>query len=97
MNDKDFNELLASVEEAGKIKNKRLDASRIYDYPEPNAQLIREKIGFTQSKFASLIGVSPRTLQNWEQGHRKPTGPARVLLRLVQSDPMSVFKVLHLK
>ncbi len=36
-----------------------------------------------------------RTLQNWEQGHRQPTGSAKVLLRLVQADPESVFKGLH--
>ncbi|MCA9414505.1 MAG: helix-turn-helix domain-containing protein, partial [Candidatus Omnitrophica bacterium] len=55
----------------------------------------REDIGISQSTFAALIGVSLRTLQNWEQGHRHPTGPAKVLLRLVQSDPKTVIKNLH--
>jgi len=96
MKDEQFNELLASIEEAGKIKRGELKASRAFDFPEPDVKDIREKIGFSQLKFASLIGVSPRTLQNWEQGHRRPTGPAKVLLRLVQTDPQSVFRNLHI-
>lgn len=56
---------------------------------------IGEGIDFSQSKFANLIGVNIRTLQNWEQGHRHSTGPAKVLLKLVQADPKSVVKNLH--
>lgn len=96
MKDEHFNELLASIEEAGKIHRGEKNASRSFELPEPNVKAIREDIGFSQSKFASLIGVNVRTLQNWEQGHRHPTGPAKVLLRLVQSDPVSVFKNLHI-
>ena len=90
-----FNELLASVEEAGKIMQGEQKASREFSFAEPDVKAIREKIGLSQSKFAGLIGVSVRTLQNWEQGHRHPTGPAKVLLKLVQSNPESVFKELH--
>ncbi len=96
MKNKQFEELLSSIVEAGKIKRGTLKASRTFEFPEPDVKLIREGVGFTQSKFAALIGVSPRTLQNWEQGHRHPTGPARVLLRLVETDPESVFRSLHL-
>lgn len=96
MKNEQFNELLASIEEAGKIKRGELNASRTFEHPEPDVKSIRESVGFSQSKFAVLIGVSPRTLQNWEQGHRHPTGPARVLLKLVQADPESVFRTLHL-
>lgn len=96
MKDNHFNELLSSVVEAGEIMRGEIEASRVYELPEPDVKKIREKTGFSQSKFATLIGVSPRTLQNWEQGHRHPTGPARVLLRLVQVDPQSVFKNLHM-
>jgi len=96
MKNEQFNELLASIEEAGKIKRADVNASRLFEFPEPDVKSIRESVGFSQSKFARLIGVSPRTLQNWEQGHRHPTGPAKVLLKLVQIDPESVFKTLHL-
>jgi len=60
------------------------------------SKLLQEHLGFSQSKFAALIGVNVRTIQNWEQGHRHPTGPAKVLLRLVQVDPKSVFRNLHI-
>ena len=96
MKDEHFEELVASIEEAGKIQRGVADASRRFEFPEPNVKAIREDIGFSQSKFAALIGVNVRTLQNWEQGHRHPTGPAKVLLRLVQSDPTSVLKNLHI-
>jgi len=95
MKDEHFNELIASIKEAGKIQRGEVEASRLYEFPEPDIRAIREGIGFSQSKFAALIGVNIRTLQNWEQGHRHPTGPAKVLLRLVQADPSSVVKSLH--
>ena len=95
MNDEHFNELIASIREAGKIKRGETEASRIHEFPEPDIKAIREGIGFSQSKFAALIGVNIRTLQNWEQGHRQPTGPAKVLIKLVQADPKSVVKNLH--
>lgn len=96
MKDEHFKDLVASIEEAGKIQRGTADASRQFEFPEPNVKAIREGIGFSQSKFAALIGVNVRTLQNWEQGHRHPTGPAKVMLRLVQSDPVSVLKNLHI-
>ncbi|VAW49220.1 hypothetical protein MNBD_GAMMA04-965 [hydrothermal vent metagenome] len=95
MNKEQFDELLSSVQEAGKIMRGEDLALRTYEFEEPDVKAIRECIGFSQSKFASLIGVSMRTIQNWEQGHRHPTGPAKVLLRLVKADPELVFKNLH--
>ncbi len=91
-----FNELLTSIQEAGKIMRGETKPMQVYEFEEPDVKAIRERIGFSQSKFAALIGVSLRTIQNWEQGHRHPTGPAKVLLRLVQADPESVFKNLHI-
>jgi DNA-binding transcriptional regulator YiaG len=48
---------------------------------------IRSRLGLTQAEFAELIGVSRRTLENWEQGRREPTGPTRAFLLLVDADP----------
>ncbi len=96
MKDDDFNELISSIEEAGKINRGEISAERVTNFSEPDVRSIRKDVGFSQEKFAALIGVNVRTLQNWEQGHRHPTGPARVLLRLVKSDPVTVFKNLHL-
>lgn len=91
----EFEELIASIKEAGKIKRGQAQASRIYERTEPDIKMIRETIGYSQAKFAALIGVNIRTLQNWEQGHRHPTGPAKVLLRLVQTAPELVIQNLH--
>lgn len=95
MKDEDFAELIASIKEAGKIQRGEMEASRSYEFSEPNIKAIREKLGFSQSKFAALIAVNVRTLQNWEQGHRQPTGPAKVLLRLVETAPEWVIENLH--
>ena len=47
----------------------------------------RLKAGLSQARFAALLGVSKRTLQQWEQGRRKPSGAARTLLRIVERHP----------
>ena len=47
----------------------------------------RSKLRLSQTKFAELLGISVRTLHNWEQGRRKPTGAARVLLRVASRHP----------
>ena len=55
---------------------------------------IRRRTGLAQPAFARRIGVSLATLRNWEQGHRSPTGPARVLLALVERNPLIVEETL---
>ena len=50
-------------------------------------KVIREKLKLSQSAFASLMGVSPRTIQDWEQGRRQPQGPAKSLLRIAEQHP----------
>jgi len=55
---------------------------------------IREKMGFSQDKFALVLGVSKRTVENWEQGRRHPTGAARSLLRIVAADPQHAVRAL---
>jgi len=50
----------------------------------------REKSNLSQSQFAALLGVSVRTLQEWEQGRRRPTGPAQALLRVASKHPRAL-------
>lgn len=50
----------------------------------------REQLGNSQAKFAVMLGVSVATLQNWEQGRRRPEGPARALLKIVAENPKAV-------
>lgn len=52
-----------------------------------DVHVIRERMGLSQSAFAALLGVSLRTLQDWEQGRRRPTGPAYALLRVATRHP----------
>lgn len=58
--------------------------------PEPDVAAIREKAGLSQRDFALSIGVSLGTLQGWEQKRRRPEGPARVLLALINKRPRLV-------
>jgi putative transcriptional regulator len=53
----------------------------------PSVASVREKTGLSQSKFAELLGVSVRTLQEWEQGRRAPSGAARTLLMIAAKNP----------
>lgn len=53
----------------------------------PSVSSIREKTGLSQPKFAELLGVSVRTLQEWEQGRRAPSGAARTLLLIAAKNP----------
>ena len=59
----------------------------------PPVEEIRQKTGLSQSKFASLLGVSVRTLQDWEQGRRTPSGAARTLLLIAHKNPMVLLEV----
>jgi putative transcriptional regulator len=61
---------------------------------EIDVAAIRRKTGLSQPAFASRIGVPVATLRNWEQGHRSPQGPARVLLALLDRNPKIVEETL---
>lgn len=59
----------------------------------PSVVSIRERTGLSQARFAELLGVSVRTLQEWEQGHRAPSGAARTLLLIAQKNPKALVEV----
>jgi putative transcriptional regulator len=74
------------------IRNlKQGNTGRILNVP-PVAE-IREKTGLSQSRFATLLGVSVRTLQDWEQGRRLPSGAARTLLLIAHKNPLALLEV----
>jgi putative transcriptional regulator len=58
--------------------------------PEPDVAAIRTRAGLSQAEFARSIGVAVGTLRGWEQGRRRPDGPARVLLALIEKRPRIV-------
>jgi putative transcriptional regulator len=95
MNEKDFNLLCVSIRQAGDIRRGLRKPSRTFVIENPDPKAIRERLGLSQSRFASIIGVSVRTLQNWEQGRRQPEGPAKALLRVVDREPKAVLHALH--
>lgn len=59
----------------------------------PSVAAIRERTGLSQAKFAALLGVSVRTLQEWEQGRRAPSGAARTLLMVAANNPQALLEV----
>ena len=75
-------DLLESVKQM-----RRGQAARVTKVAIPAAAEARAKVGLSQSDFAILLGVSARTLQDWEQGRREPTGAAKTLLRVAVSHP----------
>ena len=95
MDKKLFDELTQSIHEAGCIVRGKRKASRKFRVEPPDVKTIREKTGLSQPRFALLMGVSVKTLQNWEQGRRKPHGPAVSLLRIVKNDPRNALQALH--
>jgi len=93
MKDELFAELLESVRQGGAILRGRRRSSRAFRFDEPDVRALRERYGLSQAKFAALMGISPGTLRNWEQGRRRPEGSARVLLRVVERHPQAVLDV----
>jgi len=59
----------------------------------PSVTSIREKTGLSQARFAQLLGVSVRTLQDWEQGRRAPSGAAKTLLMVADKNPRALLDV----
>ena len=89
-----FEELKQSLREANLIKQGRLKPGRVFHVnPEFNIVRVRGKLGLSQLKFAAILGISADTLQNWEQGRRTPTGPAKVLLKIAAKHPEVLLEV----
>jgi len=97
MNDKLFAELMASLEEAGRIAHGEDAPSRTFTVEREPLDVtgIREGYKLSQTRFAALLGISVKTLRNWEQGRRTPAGPARILLQVAAKHPDAVWDVVH--
>ncbi len=76
-----WQEVLDGVREIQAEKGKRVSVSL------PAAARVRKALGLSQREFAEILGVSIRTLQDWEQGRRRPSGAAATLLRIVEKHP----------
>lgn len=62
--------------------------------PDVDVKAIRAKLGLSQDRFAAAFGVSAKTIRKWEQRKRRPTGPARVLLNVIDREPAAVRRAL---
>ena len=94
MEEKQFNELAESVREGMDIISGKKQPSRVFHFSSLDIQKIRKQYNLSQQKFARLMGISVNTLQNWEQGRRKPTGTARVLLEVAANHPDALLDTL---
>lgn len=83
-----WQEVLEGVREikSGRGKSKKIE-------PESDVARVRLKTGLSQSEFASVLGVSKRTLEQWEQGRREPSGAARTLIRIAERHPEVLIEV----
>jgi putative transcriptional regulator len=88
MNDRNIGqEIVEGIKEIKRFKKGEISLNtRSLNEPSP-AKTIRKKLKLSQSAFAGLMGVSPRTIQDWEQGRREPQGPAKSLLRIAEQHP----------
>jgi putative transcriptional regulator len=94
MDPKLFAELKRSIRQAGAIARGKRKPSRRFEFTPSRIQTVREKAELSQAQFAHLLGVSVKTLQNWEQARREPTGPAKALLRIVELEPSAALRAL---
>jgi putative transcriptional regulator len=72
---------------------RRFSGARVFWVPRVLA--MRDAMGLSQRIFAKLVGVSVKTLQNWEEGRRQPSGPAAVLLTVLVADPDAVLRAVR--
>ncbi len=93
MKKKEFSQLLEGVRELGAaLRGHRKAITRTDRIDSDSVAAVRAKLRLSQAEFARLLGISVDTLQNWEQGRRKPSGAARVLLKVAARHPEAVLE-----
>lgn len=92
MKDELFEEIVKSVRQGGAIMQGAAPPSRKFEFHDTEVKALRKKFGLSQDRFARLLGISPGTLRNWEQGRRRPEGPAQVLLRIASRHPEALLE-----
>ena len=73
----------------------RLSETVYHVPPDTDVRALREAVGLSQSDFAALFGFNVRSLQDWEQGRRRPEIPIRAYLAVIQRDPQAVIRALR--
>ena len=95
MKEATFRQLLRSIDEMRAIEAGRRKPARVTRFYPLQVKTIRKQLGTSQVEFAHLIGVSPATLRNWEQGRTYPEGAARALLQVAAKQPAAVLSALR--
>ena len=95
MDPKLFEELTRSIRQAGAIARGEKKPARRHELTPSRILAVRERSGLSQAQFARLLNVSVKTLQNWEQARREPTGPAKALMRIVEREPAAALRALQ--
>jgi putative transcriptional regulator len=91
-----FDQLVTGVKEMKwHMAGRPVRGARVSEVYAPDVRAIREAASISQAQFAKLIGVNLRTLQNWEQHRTRPTGPARVLLKIVANNPKAAVEAIN--
>jgi len=95
MNEDRFKKMMEGVKQGAEYLKGRTKPSRVFEVTVsvPDVKGIRSKLKVSQPEFAEMLGISVRTLQNWEQKRRVPEGPARILLELAAAYPNQVREV----
>ena len=94
MNKNEVNDLMESCEQAVAIAKGEMEAGRVTSIETPDVRALRKSLNLTQEMFSRLLGISIWTLRKWEQGVRRPEGPAISLLRIVEKEPQAVKRAL---
>ncbi len=89
-----FDSIKQGMEEAVAFAQGETQEALIHHFSEVDVKAIREQVGLSQHEFATICGISLKTLQHWEQGETKPRGPALVLLNVVAKEPEAVMRAL---
>ena len=95
MDSKLFGRLVESMQQMDEIVKGEGAPSREFHVHAVRVKEIRKSTGLTQAKFARKLNIELATLQNWEQGRREPTGPAKALLMALERDPVHVLRALE--
>ena len=87
--------ILGSIREARAIlRGKSAGELVVHVPPDVDVKALRRKLGMSQSRFAISFGFGLAAVQSWEQGRRRPEGPARVLLKVIEHEPEAVRRAL---
>jgi putative transcriptional regulator len=86
--------ILTGAREALAFARGELADAVVHVPAEFDVKALRRQLGMSQAKFAASFGFGLDAVQSWEQGRRRPEGPARVLLKVIQHDPDAVRRAL---